>query len=161
MSVHGETTTKTSNHGFTLVEVIIIVVILGVLGGIVFALVGSEDEDARRATFVSNLKRVTSIFSQYYLDHGKWPADKYPGEIPVGMEDELAHFPWTEETTIGGQWDWDPYGSFNLWMAGVSVKSPDWDAAKMQEIDAAIDDGDLSTGAFRTRPGGYVLIIEY
>jgi hypothetical protein len=33
------------------------------------------------------------------------------------------------------------------------------DAAQMQELDALIDDGDLSSGNFRARSDGYIYVI--
>ena len=54
-------------------------------------------------------------------------------------------------------WDWD-YKQFGC-TAGISVYQPMADAAQMQELDALIDDGDLSSGNFRTRSDGYIYVI--
>jgi len=78
--------------------------------------------------------------------------------MPTEMAEYLGGFPWSEDTVIGGQWDWD-YGVFGV-TAGVSVKSPKWGNEQMQEIDALIDDGNLGSGQFRQRPGGYIYILE-
>jgi hypothetical protein len=42
----------------------------------------------------------------------------------------------------------------------VAVISVTADTAQMFDIDRSCDDGDLSTGQFRTRPSGYVFVIE-
>jgi len=78
--------------------------------------------------------------------------------MPDGMAPYLAGFPWFKETVIGGQWDWD-YGVFGV-TAGVSVKSPSWDSAGLELVDDLIDDGNLASGHFQQRSGGYIYILE-
>ena len=74
------------------------------------------------------------------------------------MLEYLGRFPWTQPTSLGGQWDWDD-GQFGF-KAGVSVYQPAAPVSQMQKIDQLIDDGDLATGGFRARSGGYISVIE-
>ncbi len=81
-----------------------------------------------------------------------------PGQMADGMTTYLSGFYWGEDTVIGGRWDWD-YEVFGI-HAGVSVQSPNWGDEQMQKIDVKIDDGNLGTGQFRKRSGGYIYILE-
>ena len=45
-------------------------------------------------------------------------------------------------------------------VAAVSVYSTDWSASQVQKIDKRIDDGNLKSGHFRSRSGGYIYILE-
>ncbi len=136
----------------------IVVAIIGLLAALAIPDMLKAGTDTRKARFAREIQSAGHAFVQYAFDQGDYPADKHPAQIPNGMADYLRGFPWTEDTVIGGQWDWD-YGVFGV-IAGVSVKSPNWGNEQMQEIDAMIDDGDLGSGQFRQRSGGYIYILE-
>jgi len=147
-----------SKKGFTLVEVMIVVSIVGLLAAIGVPSMVGAGENTRKARFAREIKSAGHAFVQYAFDHGDYPADTIPAQMATGMAEYLNGFPWIEETVIGGQWDWD-YEVFGV-HAGVSVKSPNWDDDQMREVDALIDDGNLGSGQFRKRPGGYIFILE-
>lgn len=147
-----------SRRGFTLVEIMIVVAIIGLLAALGIPKMLKAGQETRKARFAREIQAAGHAFVQYAFDHGEYPSDKTPGQMPDGMAEYLKNFPWAEETVIGGQWDWD-YGVFGV-VAGVSVKSPDWKDEQMQGIDAMIDDGNLSSGQFRSRSGGYIYVLE-
>ena len=73
----------------------------------------------------------------------------------------VARLNWAETTSLGGYWDWD-YNQLQFGCrAGISVYTPQWTDEQMREIDARIDDGNLSTGSFRKRSGGYIWAVEF
>jgi hypothetical protein len=74
------------------------------------------------------------------------------------MESYLEKFDWVKETSIGGSWVWER--DVNGYKAGLAVEGPTVSQRKLEEIDRSIDDGNLATGQFRSRPGGVVLIVE-
>jgi prepilin-type N-terminal cleavage/methylation domain-containing protein len=147
-----------SSKGFTLVEIMIVVAIIGLLAAIGIPNMLEAGQDTRTTRFAREIQIAGHAFVQYSFDHGDYPADKFPGQMPDGMTEYLSGFPWSEETVVGGRWDWD-YGVFGI-TAGVSVQSPNWDAARMLDVDIKMDDGNLATGHFRQRPGGFIYIIE-
>ena len=147
-----------SKRGFTLVEIMIVVAIIGLLAAIGVPKMVKAGRDTRKARFAREIQAAGHAFVQYAFEHANYPADKTPSQMPEGMAEYLHGFPWSEDTVIGGQWDWDA-GVFGV-TAGVSVKSPNWGNEQMQEIDAMIDDGNLGSGQFRQRPGGYIYILE-
>ena len=150
--------TVVSRSGFTLVEIMIVVAIIGLLATLGIPKMLQAGQHTRKARFAREIQTAGHAFVQYAFDQGGYPADKNPAQMPNGMAEYLHGFPWNENTVIGGQWDWD-YGVFGV-TAGVSVKSPKWGNDQMQEIDAMIDDGNLSSGQFRERSGGYIYILE-
>ena len=147
-----------SSKGFTLVEIMIVVAIIGLLAAIGVPKMLEAGRRTRTARVAREFKTAGHAFVQYAVENGDYPADKLPAQIPDGMNEYLAGFPWTEETVIGGQWDWD-YGVFGV-IAGVSVKSPKWDSTRMAAVDNLIDDGNLGSGQFRARTDGYIYILE-
>lgn len=150
--------TNRRRMGFTLVEVMMVVAIIGLLAAVGIPSMIHAGEKSRAARIGRDVKTAGHAFVQYAFDHGDYPADKLPGQMPDGMAPYLKGFPWSEETAIGGRWDWD-FGVFGV-IAGVSVQSPDWDADQMLKVDKLIDDGNLGSGQFRQRSGGYIYILE-
>jgi len=145
-------------NGFTLIEIMIVVAIIGLLAAFGIPNMLQAGQETRASRFAREIQNAGHAFVQYAFDHGKYPADKNPASMPSGMAEYLDGFPWSDETVIGGYWDWD----FNVFgvTAGVSVKSPAWSSELMVEIDEKMDDGNLSTGQFRQRSGGYIYILE-
>ena len=147
-----------SKGGFTLVEIMITIAIIGLLASLGIPSLLKSGRNARATRFASEIKTAGHAFVRYSFEHGNYPEDKNPAEMPSGMTEYLNGFPWGEDTVIGGQWDWD-YEVFGV-HAGVSVNSPNLNEEQMQKIDSKIDDGDLGSGQFRSRSGGYIYILE-
>src|ERR1700736_1999682 len=145
---------------FTLVEIMIVVSIIALLA--MMALPGflRAREQAQDAKFINALRIATGAFEMYNMEHSAYPPDVNRGVVPAGMA--LYFGPtldWTKPTPIGGNWDWD-YQQFGF-TAGVSIVGSGADTTRMSEIDAKIDDGDLSTGGFQnTAADRYTFIIE-
>jgi len=144
--------------GFTLVEVMVVTAIVGLLAGIAVPGFQKARENAQNGAFIADLRTAVSAFELYAIECGKYPADTTPGLIPAGMSDYLKKMNWKAETPIGGKWDWD-YGVFGV-TAGVSVKGPTATRQQLLTLDEHLDDGNLATGIFRARAGGYISVIE-
>ena len=154
---------KNSTHrrvGFSLVEIAIVVAVIALLALIAIPSFMKARRNSQNARFIGDIRVAAAAFEMYTLANNKYPPDVNPGVIPQGMADYLAKIKWTQDTPIGGQWDWDN-GQFGF-TAGVSVYfGGTMDDARMTEIDAKLDDGNLATGRFRKRSGGYIYIIEF
>ncbi len=144
--------------GFTLVEIMIVVCIIGLLAAIAVPSFIRARENTKINRFLNDLRIATAAFEQYKTQTGQYPPDCTPGVIPQNMKELLAHTNWPKPNTIGGQWDWDQ-GQFGF-CAGVSVYRPTMSHACMQLIDSKIDDGNLNAGRFRERLNGFIYIIE-
>jgi prepilin-type N-terminal cleavage/methylation domain-containing protein len=144
--------------GFTLAEIMIVVAIIGLLAAIALPNFTKARKTATHNQFIAELRVAYDAFAMYSIEHGRYPPDTTPSQIPAGMRPYLSRMHWTDKTPIGGQWDWDN-GQFGS-KAGVSVYKPSVPDEEMREIDALIDDGDLSTGAFQKRADGFIYVME-
>jgi prepilin-type N-terminal cleavage/methylation domain-containing protein len=133
---------------FTLVEIMIVASIIALLALIATPSVLRARDQSREAKFVNALRVARGAFETYQAEHNAYPADVNRGVVPAGMDTYFGPtFDWTKPTPFGGNWDWD-YNVFGF-TAAVSAVGTNATVSQMQEIDAKIDDGDLSTGAFR------------
>jgi len=147
-----------SRAGFTLVEVMIVACIIALLAVIAIPNFIHAREKSRNAAFISDTRTACTAFQMFALENRGYPPNAGAGVIPTGMAPYLGHFPWIQGTPLGGRWNWDNnlYG----YRAGVGVGDPRASDEQLVDIDAQLDNGNLNTGFFRARPGGYVFIIE-
>ncbi|HOE97402.1 MAG TPA: prepilin-type N-terminal cleavage/methylation domain-containing protein [Candidatus Sumerlaeota bacterium] len=68
---------KAARRGFTLVELIIVIVILGILGTIAIPQLISSTKDAEEATLAADLTMLRNSISLYYHQHNS----VYPGVV--------------------------------------------------------------------------------
>ena len=59
--------------GFTLVELLIVVIILALLAGVVVPQFGESSDDARLAALKANLAIMREAISRYKVEHPRWP----------------------------------------------------------------------------------------
>jgi prepilin-type N-terminal cleavage/methylation domain-containing protein len=158
MSPKNSSPRRASKRGFTLVEIMLVVVIIGMLAMLAYPMIAKSRENAKSARFINDLRNGVHAFELYALQTGYYPEDTGPGIKPADMEDELKRPQWDKTTPIGGSWDWAvDQGDY---YAGVVVVGPTVAPSVLQSIDSRIDDGDLSTGIFQSTGLGVVYIIE-
>lgn len=119
--------------------------------------------------FTVTLRKFASIFEQYPIYKGSFPPMAAPGVIPPGMEDLLRKTYWTDDTAMGGQWDWVTNASGWGWVTnatgfgkGIRMYRPSVSERRMKNIDEKIDDGNLHSGKFQILDDrtGYLYVIE-
>ncbi len=59
--------------GFTLVELLIVVIILAILAAIIVPQFSASTNDAKAAALQSNLSNIRSAIEFYYQEHGEYP----------------------------------------------------------------------------------------
>ena len=149
--INRQSKNRVYRQGFTLIEILIVVVILGILASIVIAQFRDASDDAVRATFLINGKTFVESAMRFRLDTGQFLEDSSSGALPAGFEQYVQAEKWVGGTPIGGVWDAE-LNSFGITSAlGVHFNGSGAtrDDAYMVQLDAAVDDGDLATGGFR------------
>jgi prepilin-type N-terminal cleavage/methylation domain-containing protein len=141
-------------RGFTLVEILIVVVILGILATVVVGEMTSAAADSREVAFGTNLRTFVHAGQLHHEQTAAWPEDADSGAVPAGMAEYLDAASFRAGSPVGGLWDYELAEHGLAAAVGVHFKhdSPP-DDAFMTRIDARIDDGNLATGAFRKLAG--------
>jgi len=132
---------------FTLVEIMIVVVIIGLLAALAIPAMQRAQHAAKTSRFISDLRTFVQSFEQHALENGTWPPNVGSGAVPANMTTALHIAVWTNLNTLGGRWNWDR--NYSGITAGISTVGGTLTDAQMADIDAQIDDGDLSTGIFQ------------
>jgi general secretion pathway protein G len=89
--------------GFTLVEILIVVVILGILAAIVIPQFSNASTDAKENSLKSNLQTIRSQIELYKIQHN----DNLPGAGTASFTEAL-----TETTDVDGTTSGDAYGPY-------------------------------------------------
>ena len=88
-------------QGFTMIELLIVVVILGILGAIVIPRVLVSTVDAKRNACAQNVANINTQVERWYFEKGTWPLDDisdmgtdvnyFPDGIPACPVDATAY----------------------------------------------------------------------
>jgi len=102
-----------SYQGFTLIEIMVVIVILGILAGLIVPRIMSRPEEARRTKAALQIRSIESALKLYKLDNGVYP-DTEQGLEALVEKPEIGILPknWRE----GGYLDSskapnDPWGN--------------------------------------------------
>jgi prepilin-type N-terminal cleavage/methylation domain-containing protein len=149
-------------RGFTLVEIMVAVTILGLLIAIAVPTYRRFQRKSQNTTFVNNLRIFTQSFETYAMKYGAWPPDTAAGLIPEAdaihtMRGEFRDADWTAGA-LGGQWKWNLVSTHPK--AYISIVEVTVDEAQMKDIDTMIDDGNLATGNFRGSGTTYTYTVQ-
>jgi type II secretory pathway pseudopilin PulG len=144
----------------TLVEILISLSIIALMA--VFSVPAFMHSMRQRENLeaITQLRTALSAFELYATEKDDYPPDCQPAEIPPEMT--AYYFPyfkidwWSQETPLGGSWDWDNGYHYAY---SVSISSPTRSEKQLRDFDAMIDDGDLDTGLFRQRGNQYHFIL--
>lgn len=129
---------RTRTGGFTLIEIMAVVLIIGLLGGIVGAVVFSQVDKARVSAAKAQVKQLESVLEFYRMDNARYPSseqglqalvrkpsgDPQPrnyrpeGYVQGGL---VPKDPWGEDYQYRAPGEHNPY-SFDLWSFGADGK---------------------------------------
>src|ERR1051325_9122974 len=92
---------RNKSSGFTLVEILIVVIILGILAAIVIPQFTNASQDARKSSLVSQLQTLRSQIELFKLQH----SDKLPNLVadwtPMTTKTDITGAAWTAGTGYG------------------------------------------------------------
>lgn len=117
-----------------------------------------EAELESRATIVVNdFRSFATAFETYAQEKGGWPAETSVGVMPPEMADRLGSTSWLRQTPMGGKYNWESdqtHGGVRI-RAALSISATEEFPMQVNGdlllmIDRLIDDGNLTTGMFRT-----------
>ena len=166
---------RRGTRAFSLVELMIAVLIISMLFAMAVPTYQRIQRKARAASVVNDFRVFGAAFQAYAHEKGSWPAEATAGVVPTGINDQdIQTSVWSQRTPMGGKVDWEynqvhPGGTYpppagGKWHAALAITGTSdapliVDADLMEEIDLALDDGDLTTGNFRTGFGDCPIFI--
>ena len=149
------------DQGFTVLEIMIAVLIIGVLAALSVPIYQHINRSSRNARFISDLRTFSQAYETYAMKYGKWPPTADAGVVPTGMSGELQDSHWIASNSIGGNWKWDyNHPRANGFIAGISVMGVTVSDSQMLEIDTKMDDGDFTTGSFIKGTDRFTFILQ-
>ncbi len=159
-------------RGFTLVEIMVVVVILGLLIAIAVPTYRRFQRKSQNTTFVNNLRLFTQAFETYAMKYGTWPLTSDPTDptkiIPVdaaghSMSGEFRDSDW-KAGALGGQWKWNFVGGGGHPKAYISIVGVNVDVSQMDEIAVIVNTGTTGTPSFQKTadpPLTYSYTVQY
>ena len=67
------------SKGFTLVELLIVIIIIGILAGMMMLASGAATDKAEATKIVSNMRNIKAAEVMYYADHNAWTENEFKG----------------------------------------------------------------------------------
>jgi prepilin-type N-terminal cleavage/methylation domain-containing protein len=164
---HIPSLSRRRSRAFTLVEIMVVVVIIGLLAAASLPAYRLITLRSRAASVVNDLRTFSTVFITYSLQNGRYPDDGDPQVVPPQVAGQLpGNF--SQRTPIGGVYKWN----FDIPADGVPAKAAIIiqavtgnslldDLDQLETVDKQIDDGNLATGNMQLgSTNSLVFIIE-
>ena len=99
---------RSDKAGFTLIEILIVLVVIGILASMALNYFQSAAEKARLARVQTELNSISKAAVTYMIAEQDIPADVDRG-LPNGMEEYLTNDDWPQGPWGESVYDWDNY----------------------------------------------------
>ena len=147
--------------GFTLVEVMMVVLIISVLAALAVPVVLRIQRQAKTTAIVNDFRVFAAAFDAYAHTSGTWPADSAAGVMAAGMSTYLSVPSWGRVTPMGGKYNWESNQTHlgTKLRAAISISSAagaplTLDVPMLIELESQVDgDNNLLGGSFRLGTG--------
>jgi len=90
--------------GFTLVELLIVIIIIGILAGAMLLVAGSGTDSAEATKVISNLRGLKSAALLYYADNSSNPTEPTIADLEKYMDRDLESTDYAVETVSDDWW---------------------------------------------------------
>ena len=114
-----------NSAGFSLIELLVVLMILGLIAGLVVPNVFQRGEDAKLKAAAAEVQRISMAVDEYYLDNGR-PPEELRHLLQKPSNASNWNGPYIKESNLNDPWD-NPYqyrypgqhGSFDVWSHGA------------------------------------------
>ncbi|MFK7884914.1 MAG: type II secretion system protein [Phycisphaerales bacterium] len=153
---------KCVRSGFSLIELVVVIVILGIIAAIALPRFSSGAETARLNALIASLRTYETALMEYHAMYDAYPSNASTGEMPEELEGMLHSRVWNASVPPLGEWDYETNVSGFAVTVGFHVKGGAGADARAMGllIDERIDDGDLKSGRFQKQSSRFLLVIE-
>ncbi|MBC7367205.1 MAG: type II secretion system protein [Undibacterium sp.] len=156
-----------SGRAVGMVELMVVITIISMLITVIAPSYIRIQRKARAAAMVNDFRVFSSVFLAHAHEVGSWPAEAPAGVMPAEITSaELKRDNWSRVTAIGGKFDWEYNQVHNGTRYRAAIAITDTVGAPLlidlnmfQEMDKALDDGNLATGNFILGFGNSPLLI--
>lgn len=173
---------RKSTSGFTIVELLIVIVVIAILASISLVAYNAVVLRAQTSAMVADLKSTQKALNAYRVSSGadRWWIDTDPTLSGISSGNPtisaiiaaqpnfrayLKNPPTKNGFNTANNWfydnDGDTYGGCSASTAGIGIiiYNPQNDALE-QSVDEAMDDGNLSCGMVRVAGGNFIIGLE-
>jgi prepilin-type N-terminal cleavage/methylation domain-containing protein len=110
-------TTRRRREGFTLVEMLVVVLIIAVLIGLTVKILGGAGRQAAKAHTVAKIERVKNAVEEFYSEYGQYP----PVPVYAGIQPVAYEYPWIEGN----------FGQASPYFDGIQGTGAEWGSGPM------------------------------
>jgi type II secretory pathway pseudopilin PulG len=141
----------------------VVIVIIGLLAALAIPAVRRTQRASQNTRVINDFRVFVQAFEIFNTNNGGWPQTAPAGTLPtlpVSIADTLKAASWENPTVLGGSWQWDN-ALAAAGPAGICIIGFTCTDQQLQQIDAKLDDGNLTTGNFqKTAANRVILILE-
>ncbi len=143
-----ESITSTTRNGFTLVELVVVVLILGILAAVAAPVVFNHHEETRITATMQDVRAIEEAAIMFEAQNGRWPALTWRNVNPSELDNYIDRRVFDKQPSItsfdGYGWVWLPnwFGFPGI----ICLRDEQLPVELWQKIDDRYDDGNLATG---------------
>ncbi len=141
-----------NRFAFTLVEMLVVVVVIGILAAMVTPKFLQAKEEASIAATSEDLQAIVNALSMYISKHGSYPRDVNRMQVVSALTPYFkSENPFAKPAPMGGVYDYEGPPNWNPPQISIRKNNGNNYTDNMAlKLDEYIDNGDLRTGKLRS-----------